>query len=167
MKKKIIISFILAMLLSVALPVGVVVTIAFASKPLLLSLGIVLIAVGFYGCPFAWMHFANLKTKQNLCTLVIDENIQDVEELARLKNVDMEEMLKQLKELINGRYLQGYIIVEDKYIVKNNSKTLTQQELVHKNKKLDVLTCTGCGAPVETFEGEKSVCPYCGRAIKK
>lgn len=167
MKKKVFKSFIIAMLFSIAFPVGIMLTIFGASKPAFLSIGVVLIAAGFYGSPFAWISFGNLKTKQNLCNLVIEENIQDVEELARLKNEKPETTLKHLKELINGRYLQGYKIVDDKYIVKNDSKTLTQQELIHRNKKVEVLACGGCGAPVEAFEGEKTICPYCGRPIKK
>lgn len=167
MKKKVTIKFIIALLFSIAFPCGIALLISNSSSSAGIGIGSVLIVLGFYGSPFAWIAFGNIKTKYNLCKLVIDENIQDVEEMAKLKNEKPETTLKHLKALINSRYLQGYKIVDDKYIVKNDSKTLTQQELLRLNKKVDVLECSGCGAPVETFEGEKTICPYCGRPVKK
>ena len=169
--KKIVIYLMFSMLLSIGFPVGIMSIIFSRIMPqpstALLVIGIVLTVLGFYGMPMLWVKFGELKGKQKLCNQIKIDNVQSIETLAKLNNVEQDTMLKTVRSLIAERLLTGYEIVDDAYVVPSQGKVITKQDAVKIAGKSITLSCAGCGAPVEFVEGEKLVCPYCGRAIKK
>lgn len=167
LKRKISLTFVFALLLSVGFPCGIVLIVMFARQPLLLTLGIVLAVLGFYGMPILWLHYAKLKSDKKLCEKIQLDNLQEINYLAQLNNVDEDAMINRLYELINKRYLLGYEIVDNKFIVKQSEKTISKTEALRQARDTETIVCKGCGAPVEIVDGEKIFCPYCGRPLNK
>lgn len=165
--KKVGICFAFALLLTIGFPCGIVLIILCYSTPLLLTFGIILTVLGFYGAPMLWVKFGEYKSKQKICNQIVLDNLHEVEYLAKLNSVDNQVMLDKLRDLITNRYLVGYEIVDDKYIVKQTEKAITKNEALTLAGKTAIVPCKGCGAPVEMVEGEKVFCPYCGRPINK
>lgn len=167
LKRKIIFSFIFALLLSVGLPCGIVLIVMFARQPILLTVGIVLTVLGFYGMPILWLHFAKLKSQQKICEQIKLDNLQEISYIAKINNTDQEKMLNDIYELINKRYLLGFEIVDGKYIVKQTEKNITKNEALRQARHTETVMCKGCGAAIEIVAGEKTFCPYCGRPLNK
>lgn len=169
--KKVRTYFVFSLLLSVGFPAGILSIIFSRTMPhpstALLVVGIVLTVLGFYGMPLLWVKFGELKGKQKFCNQIKIDNVQSIETLAKLNNVEQDVMLKTVRGLIAERLLTGYEIVDDTFVVPSQCKVITKQDAVKISGKAITLSCAGCGAPVEFVEGEKLVCPYCGRAIKK
>lgn len=169
--KKVTTYFVLSLLFTIFLPVGILLIVFFAGRPawwqvLLFVLGIVMVVLGFYGSPMLWTKFGDLKSKQNLCRQIASDNIQDIEKLAFLNNRNAQDMLEIVKELVAKRYLTGYEIVDNKYIVPANNATLSREEILKSNGNVSIETCEGCGAKVEIIGNKVAYCPYCGRLIK-
>ncbi len=171
LNKKVKVCFIFALLLSIGFPCGIVMIILHKSASNLatfvLILGIVLTAVGFYGMPLLWVKYGELKTKQKLLNQIVIDNLQEVDYLAKINNCDNQQMISRLHDLINNRYLTGYQIVDDKYIVKQSSKTITKDDAMQLSGQTQYLECKGCGATVALQKDEKTYCPYCGRVVSK
>lgn len=167
LKRKIALTFIFALLLSVGFPCGIVMIVMFARQPWLLTLGIVLAVLGFYCMPILWLHYAKLKSDKKLCEKIQLDNLQEINYLAQLNNVDEDAMINRLCELINKRYLLGYEIVDNKFIVKQSEKRISKSEALRQARDTETIVCKGCGAPVEIVAGEKIFCPYCGRPLNK
>ena len=167
LKRKIVFTFVFALLLSVGFPCGIVLIIMFARQPLLLTLGIVLTVIGFYGMPILWLHYANLKSMQKICEQIKLDNLQEISYLAKINNTNEEQMVNKICELINKRYLSGYEIVDNKYVVKQTEKSISKNEALRQARNTETIVCKGCGAPVEIVSGEKTFCPYCERPLNK
>lgn len=165
--KKIAICFIFSLILTIGFPVGIVLICVANKYPIGLISGIILTAVGFYGMPLLWLKFANLNSQKKLCNLIVKENIQEISALAKINNVDNAQIIAKVNELINNRYLSGYEIVDDKFVVKTSNKVITRTEAERITKNTSTIVCPGCGAPVEVVEGQKMLCPYCGRPMNK
>lgn len=167
LKRKIITTFVFALLLTFGFPGGIVLIVMFARQPMLLTLGIVLTVLGFYGMPVLWLHYANLKSMQKVCDQIKLDNLQEISYLAKINNLNEEQMINKICELINKRYLLGYEIVDNKYVVKQTEKKLTKTDALRQARETATIVCAGCGAPVEVVAGEKVFCPYCGRPLNK
>ena len=164
MDKKVIKLLCFSLIFTVFLPVGIVLIIFGASKSsILLTIGIILTVLGFYGCPIVWIKFGEMKVYQNVCNQIIKNNIQSIDELASIYGKKSEEMLKNVQYLIAQGYLMGFEIVDGKYIVPKDKKVLSKNELLEKEGHIKTGICLGCGAPIEMIGNAKPKCPYCGR----
>mgnify|MGYP007047908083 CR=1 FL=1 len=153
-----------SLLFTAFLPVGVFLIIFGATKSsILLTIGIILAVLGFYGCPMLWVKYGEMKTYQNACNQITRNNIQTIEELATINNQKPEDALKAVQYLIAQGYLLGYEIVGGKYIVPKDKKVLSKNELLEKEGYVKTGVCLGCGAPIEMIGDAKPKCLYCGR----
>lgn len=165
--KQVKVCFVFALLFSTCFPCGVLLIVFKYSNPIILALGIVVTVLGFYGTPLMWIKFGELKSIQNICNQIVLDNLQEVNYLAKINNVDEKVMLKKLHNLITKRYLIGYEIVDDKYIVKQAETHLTKNDAMRLAEKTSSFVCQGCGASVEIVDSEETFCSYCGRPINK
>lgn len=130
-----------------------------------LTIGIIFCVLGFYGSPILWINFSENKRKKNLCDQIKLDNIQEIEKLANLNNKNFQETLNDVKDLISKRYLQGYEIYQDKFIIPKQNKVLSEDEILKKNGDIHVKACSSCGAKVDAVGNQSSKCPYCGATI--
>lgn len=155
---------VLSLIFTVFLPVGIFLIIYGASKnSILLTVGIILTVLGFYGCPIVWIKFGEMKVYQKVCNQITKNGVQNIEELASINANKVEVMQKDVNYLIAQGYLLGYEIVDGKYIVPKDKKVLSKDELLEKEGHIKTGVCLGCGAPIEMIGNAKPKCPYCGR----
>ncbi len=170
--KKITLNLIFGTLFSIGFPVGILLII-FHTKvngigsTLLLVLGIILVAVGFYGAPMIWIKYGENRANKRICQQITLDNNQEIEYLAQINNVSSENMLKKIQELITQRLLTGYEIVDNKYVVPKGKNTISKDEALELSGKLETVTCKGCGAEIEIVGGKKTYCKYCGKLVNK
>lgn len=167
LNKKIINLLIFSILFSIFFPLGIFLIIFGATKGSSASLviGIVMCVLGFYGAPILWINFLENKKKKYLCDQIKLDNIQEIEKLANINNKKFQETLNEVKDLISKRYLQGYEIYNDKFIIPKQNKILSEDEILKKNGDIHVKVCSSCGAKVDIIGNQSSKCPYCGATI--
>ena len=168
LKKKIVLTFLFALLLSVALPAGILCIIFGATAdptnvPLLVG-GIVMTVAGFYGMPILWISYGNLRRQQSVLHQICEDHVQEIAALAANNGKQEKEMLETVRTLISKRYLTGYEIVSDKYVVPMQTRPLSKDDILEQNGEVTVTVgrCEGCGALLETSGNKKTYCPYCG-----
>ncbi len=171
-KKKTTTLFIFSLLFTIFLPAGIVLTILYAKMSgglqiVLFVLGIIMIILGFYGSPMLWINFANMKYFKSLVEQIKIDNVQDINQLAQNNDKKLEVMLKDIQTLLSKRYLTGYEIMENKFIVPKSNKTLSKNDVWEQTGDVYVGYCKSCGARVEMIGNNKTFCPYCGRRITK
>ena len=129
-----------AILLTIFLPAGILGIIFGASKhiTILLIAGIIATVLGFYGAPIAWIGVGTIKSNGVILNLIENENI--------------------INQLILKGYLKGYLFKNDILEINTNQK---QTGDVREKTK-----CPNCGGPME-FDGINYVCSYCGNVVKK
>ncbi len=155
-----------SILFSIFLPAGILLIVFNGGHTSMLAIGIVLCVLGFYGCPMLWVNYGDLKTKKSICNQISLDSIQEIDTLAEINNQQPQQMLKTINDLISKRYLTGYEIVDGKYIVPKQNRTLSKNEILEKNGQIETLICPSCGAKVEVI-GTNSYCPYCNTVVKK
>lgn len=163
---------ILSIVLTIFLPVGIFLIIFGAThsgilRSILLPLGIVMTVFGFYGSPLSWVSFGENKVKQQIYNQIVLENVQDISILANNFNKKFEQMLEIVKVMITKRYLTGFEIVDNKYIIKKTNGELTQEQIWEQKGEVYSGICSGCGAPFEMVGNKKTYCKYCGKRILK
>ncbi len=130
------------------------------SSTAILVCGIILCVMGFYGCPILWINYGEMKIKKSIRDQIVLDNIQEIDKLASLNNKNVDTMVSVVNHLISKRYLTGYEIIDKKYVVKSQNKTLSKAEILKQT-----VMCNGCGAKVEVVGNEKTNCPYCGYVL--
>lgn len=154
------IKLMVAILLTIFLPAGILGIIFGASKgiTMLLVAGIIATVLGFYGAPIAWVNFGSFKSNGVILNLIENENIYTVEDLASQTMRKSDEVRNSINQLILKNYLKGYLFKNDILEINTNQK---QTGDVREKAK-----CPNCGGPME-FDGINYVCSYCGNVVKK
>lgn len=155
------IALITAVLLSVALPVGIFFIIFGASKSVLpvMWLGIFLTVAGFYGCPMAWISFGNYKKYVVLGLIVEHDGLRKLSVIYSQLGADEKAGREIVNTAISQRYLTGYRISDD-------GLSLCEIEKTEKDKeKTYVVKCPSCGATSSVAKSDPR-CPYCGAPLE-
>lgn len=153
-------SLILALILTFALPLGgVLLGVGLAvSRPAVWAIGIAGLAVGFYGCPIAWVGYGNKVTYYRFVSAIEEEHIYEVRELAAQLGISEKEVRNRIDVCFNKRWLNGYKREGDSLIL-NTGKHLRDRERAN--------VCPNCGATYSYKEAEDQRCPYCGSPTVK
>lgn len=122
------------------------------------AVGIVLMVVGFYGCPVAWVGYGNKRSLYRLVQAVEEENIYTVRELASQLGLSEKEVRNRIDTCFNKRYLVGYKREADGLVL-NENRALRERE--HS------AVCPSCGAKFDYKAGEDPRCPYCGTRVER
>lgn len=147
-----------AILLSVALPVGIVMTVLGAKNKIwaVMAIGIVFIVAGFYGAPICWTRIGEYSKMVVLLRGIQQQNLYTVQELASYTASNEKVTIARIQTAINAGYLQNYLFVENQRLELIKSR---KQEL-HKVS----FKCNNCGAQVYADQNASEArCEYCGR----
>ena len=147
--------FFIALTFSLLLPFGVFGIIFGAVNGItaLLVIGITAAAVGFYGCPFAWIAYAGRRRLRVVLRLILNENVYSVEEIASHLSVQESSVTDDVNALIRGGFLKGFLFKNGFLVLNTNCK---QQESDALKKQ-----CPACGGRM-VYNGVNYVCDYCG-----
>lgn len=160
-KKKRRVALIAAVILTAALPVGIVFIITGASKsqlPVMWS-GIFMTVVGFYGAPIAWVTFGGYKKYVTLGLVVEHDGLRKLSDIYSQLNVNEETGRNIINTALSERYITGYRISDDGIM-------LEEIEKIEKDKeKTYVVKCPSCGATSSVKKSEPN-CPYCGAPLE-
>lgn len=153
-KKRVTINLIIAILFAVGFVGGIPLIIISATNGFTfgLILGIILVALGFYGTPLQFLHFANLKSVSRVVDAILVENIYSVNEIAEHLRADSKTVAQQITYAVNHEYLLGYKF--DGNTLSVNDSLLSAKKATRTNK------CPNCGGIMTTDE-YGSHCPYC------
>lgn len=127
---------------------------------ILMTLGIVMTVVGFYGCPMAWVNFGNLVSNKAIFYAIVDDNITSINDIANNLGIKPEDVIQKINYLIQNRYLTGYKLEENGKITKLEKPKQETKEI--KSKK-----CPNCGANLTETKDHKYKCKYCGEIFDK
>lgn len=171
-KKRTTLIFLLSLISTIFLPVGITLTVLNskmhgAMRVVFLVVGIVMIVIGFYGSPLFWTSYGNLRYYKSLVDQIKIDNVQGINQLAQNNAKKPEVMMKDIQTLLSKRYLTGYEIMENKYIIPKTNVTLSKDDVLEQTGDVYVGYCKSCGARVEMIGNKKSFCPYCGRRVTK
>ena len=170
LNKKLILDLVFGIIFSIGFPAGILLII-FNSKVagvggiIMLVCGILLVVVGFYGTPMIWINYGELRHTKKICQQITLDNTQEIKYLAEINNMQTDSMLKKVQELITKRYLIGYEIIDNSYVVPKGNKTISKDEALELSGQLRTVNCKGCGAEVEVLANKKTFCPYCGKLV--
>ena len=157
-KSRITLDLILGLILPILLVVGIVMIIVFAKKnTILLVLGIVFVVAGFYGSPIVWSLYGSRKQDLRLLSLICDENIYSIDSLAEQVGCEKQNVLNEVRKLINQGYLIGYLLKDNNYLELNTNEK--------QNQKVTVVKCPSCGAKNKVV-GNSGFCEYCGEKLE-
>lgn len=157
-KSRITLDLILGLILPILLVVGIVMIIVFAKKnTILLVLGIVFVVAGFYGSPIVWLLYGSRKQDLRLLSLICDENIYSIDSLAEQVGCEKQNVLNEVRKLINQGYLIGYLLKDNNYLELNTNEK--------QNQKVTVVKCPSCGAKNKVV-GNSGFCEYCGEKLE-
>lgn len=156
LNNKINVVLIVALILSVGFPLGVVGIIFGATKSLtaLLVVGILFAVAGFYVMPILWINYGELKRKRRILLLINNENIYTTSSLAKQLSIDEESVKNNIAYLIEKGYLTGFLFVDREKLVLNTNKKQT-------GETRPKIKCPNCGALMD-YDEVVSVCEYCG-----
>ncbi len=148
--------FILAFLLSVFFPAGILSIVFGATNGIkfLLVAGIIMTVLGFYGTPLAWVNFAKYKSLKLTLFLIEKENIYSVDELSNQQSKNKKYIVENISKLIEIGCLTGYLFVDKERLVLNENR---KQGLKVPIKE----KCPNCGGLMDS-DGTISTCSYCG-----
>ncbi len=152
---------VLAIILSVFFVLGIPIIIvsAISGSVLPLVLGILFTVFGFYGMPFAWISFGNLKNLRRVVDAVMEEHLTTNKEVAQQLQISEKVAKESITKAINKRYITGFIY--DGEALKPNENSAPKKKVV-----LATNNCLRCGAPIEIGENNMR-CPYCGAKYKQ
>ncbi len=156
-------SFALSMILTVMLAAGIpLIPVGFAVVgggfgTALGVIGIAFAAVGFYGCPIAWVAYGGKKSLQRVVSAVVEEHIYEVSEIAAQLGLSEKEVRNRIDTCFKKKYFIGYKREGDRLVL-NENKALEDAE--------HVAECPHCGARF-TYKGTDIRCPYCGSAQER
>lgn len=149
--KNVKISFFLALLFSflgvLSIP-GII--IGAKINKILMIFSIVIAVFCFYGVPMFWISYANKKRLNSLALAIKNDGILDIDLLASNFNVPKETMVNEVKDLLQKRYITGYVLIEDSHLQK-----------IDKKETLQTIKCPNCGAQIIKTPNGKYNCNYC------
>ncbi len=145
--------FYCSLILTILFVIGIPMIPMFAGKiTILMVLGIIFTAVGFYVMPIMWILYGGLRGLKRVVEAVLEENLYSNEEIATHLQISEREVHESIKKAINKKYLIGF---------KYDGKTLQLNENKKKEFVLHKKQCKNCGGKLEKV-GDSWVCPYCG-----
>ena len=145
-----------ALVCSVALPAGVVMTVFGGINEIwaLLAVGIVLTVAGFYGTPLLWVRYGALNSYKGVYGLIACDGVTSVSKIASTLGWKRNKAVAGLNYLLAKRYLAGYVY--------DGADSVTP---IEKKSTPDLFgKCPNCGASLTAEQG-KLRCPYCGAAF--
>ncbi len=122
---------------------------------ILMIFSIVIAVFCFYGVPMFWISYANKKRLNSLALAIKNDGILDIELLASNFNVPKENMVNEVKELLQKRYITGYVLVENSHLQK-----------IDKKETLQTIKCPNCGAQIIKTTNGKYTCNYCHNSFE-
>lgn len=152
-------SLILSLAFTAALPLGGVALglgIAYGVTAVWV-VGVVLLVLGFYGCPFCWAAcYAPKLPLGRLVSAVTEEHIYTAKELSEHLGIPEKNVRSMINTCINKKYLVGF---------KRENGELAPNHNVAYGDRERVVRCENCGA-VTAYKGVGGArCPYCGSAL--
>lgn len=151
LKQKVRNRFILALILSFALPGGILMTIFGATKGMtwMLVVGIVCIVAGFYGCPIAWVTYGTLRNQKILLRSIVEDGMYNVADIVSTYGMKPAQADSNVKQLITNGYLTGFKFVDG---------------VLRKTQKDSFYQCPYCGTRLEEYSLK---CPNCSAPLEK
>ena len=149
--------------LSVCLVAGIPLLIVFLSKGYTWTMAftVPMVVGGFYGMPIVWIGYASKKNMQHLVEMITVDGVYDVEGLARATGKQSEQVLKDVRWLINQRYLTNFSIAEDRYLVPFRQYRDVDKTLNEMTGNVYTVKCPNCGGAIRMV-GNSGTCEYCG-----
>lgn len=127
-------------------------------KGLLIAIGAIFMAAGFFITPIAAVHAGEIRKRYNLVQAVVSCKLYTIGELSMKLQMDCHDV----SDLLNICICKGYL---SEYIRQND--TLVLNEHIANVATSHDYECDHCGAVVTLQQGENLVCPYCGCALPK
>lgn len=159
-RKKRIVAIVLSIALVVGIPLIVVGAINLKSFGLpMMIIGIIFCVCGFYGTPIAWTSYGNKILYKRTIDAVTVENLRSVKEISSHINRPQKFVLQDLQTAIQNFELVGFTIDGD---------TIRRFEKKAEESVQVSVVCPNCGGINYCSELENSVkCAYCGRIIER
>ena len=152
---------IFSILLSICFIAGVpTIIIGAKNNKIIMTLGIIMTVVGFYGSPMAWVNYGHLVSSKSILYAIVDDNLTSASDIANNLGLNTEEIISKINYLIQKRYLTGYKLEENGKITKLEKQKQETKEI--KSKK-----CPNCGANLTETKDHKYQCKYCGEIFDK
>ena len=100
-----------ALLLTVFLPLGILMIVygAYKRMGVVLGFGIAFTVLGFYGCPFAWIHYSSKTRWRAILRLIEQENFYSSEQIAAHLSLKETDVVRDINDLILYGFLKGYV----------------------------------------------------------
>lgn len=155
LKKYIAKKLLIALLLTILLPLGIFMIIygAINGKGVMLGFGIAFTVIGFYGCPIAWIHYSSKVRLRTVLRLIEQENFYSSEQIAAHLSLKEADVVRDINDLILCGFLKGYVF-KDGVLRLNTFKKQTEKDVLKR-------PCPNCGG-LAAYNGIDFVCPYCG-----
>lgn len=155
LKKEMNRALIVSLIITIMFVVGIPLIPCFAGKnTLLMVVGIVFAAVGFYGTPIAWVHYSSFFGVKRVVEAVLEENLYTNKEIAMQLSISEKNAKQLIVNAINKKYLTGFLYDGEKL-------TLNQNKKQEKQVEAKQMRCDSCGGRLDKTENGY-ICPYCG-----
>lgn len=148
--------------LTVALIVGIPLTVVGAINlksfglPLMI-IGIVFVVCGFYGSPVLWASYSEKLRYKRTVEAVTIENFRSVNAIAAHLNQSPKNVLIDIKTAINGLELVGFTL---------NGDEIRRVANISEDERSHSVECPNCGGINYFNDMQRSVkCDYCGRVV--
>lgn len=152
---------IFSIVLSVCFVIGIPLIIYGAMKAkLLMVIGIIMVALGFYGAPMAWISFGNIVSLKSVLFAITEDHLSSVSEIAGNLGLNEKDVKSKINTLLSQRFLTGYKLEED-------GKITSLQKPKEENKELKLKKCPNCGANLIETKDHKYKCKYCDVTFDK
>lgn len=164
-------TFLWALSLSAGFPAGIAMTaVGFVKGGGYIAMGvsgIVLIILGFYVMPLLWIHFGTLSYYISVARH-INDGIRSASMLASQHNKKKNDMVADIKTMIQKNYLPGFIILDDETIVDKNTMKKNDYSALEAERegKLSLVHCPFCNAKFQMLL-DVGECPYCKSKVTK
>lgn len=128
---------------------------------------------GFYGLTTFVKRLSFVYLAEKIGNGVIYDRLRDSKSISQKFNVPQKKAELAFKFLIDNNYIEGYKIEGSRIVCLAEEKesqqhfvdaTAKREAETKRSKKKSSARCENCGANI-VFEGEQTVCPYCGNLI--
>lgn len=126
--------------------------------------GILFTVLGFYGTPLLWISYKNYCYYNSLVQQITMDKILNISLLSKMNGKSISSTSSNIQWLIVHRYLVGYVIIDNEFLVKKNKETNLEKTIAQKTGKLTTIRCPHCSALVELINGN-GICTYCNSTI--
>lgn len=163
LKKALTRQLIVAILLTIGLPAGIVLIIVGATNTdsgalyrAILGVGIAFAVLGFYGAPIAWVKYGPQKRYSRIIDAIKREGFRDVNDIARHLSMQPADVKSAVQVCIEKQYLTDYTIEDTKIVPLNNRPD---------DLGMYTVECPYCGGITQTSNNLQVKCEFCGRMI--